>query len=69
MDLYGEVCLLPSMQGSMDQVQGEIVQMKALIDEQNKRQDVLLHFIEQTMVSTVLLSGILTVIFVVDMTC
>jgi len=32
----------------MDQVQAEIAQLKALIDEQNKRQDVLLQFIKQT---------------------
>ena len=47
----------------MDQVQAEIAQLKALIDEQNKRQDVLLQYIKQTSsnveesrVSTVLLS-------------
>ncbi|XP_065898915.1 transient receptor potential cation channel subfamily A member 1 homolog isoform X2 [Dysidea avara] len=34
--------------GSMDQVQAEIAQLKALIDEQNKRQDVLLQYIKQT---------------------
>jgi len=32
----------------MDQVQEEIAQLKALINEQNKRQDVLLQFIKKT---------------------